>query len=561
MNKTLQSHLQLAAMAVAGCLFLSCDPGIQTQQVFSVETDAIRMTNDGRSKNHIAWSPDGRMLAYTQYEQGTRFFKLSIADTNAERLLDEDDVFRDAKLSPDGGTIAYVSRTGYLSLYSLQDGSKRLLTQNYWPVSGPIWSPDGRFIAFNYPTRSLNGIAIIPVEGGAASKVLERDQAYYYSYSFSPDGEKIALYSRQSGTYEISTVNVSNGELQQLTSPPYEKLYPAWSPDGATIAYVSYEDSCSARSSTIWLLPSGGGQPRELATYPGVISQLLWSPDGTSLMMLMTRSVEDGLFLVSRDDGSAKFLTELRDKTPGWFPDGRALLTIQGVEGSTIRTVLLEDKQTCRISDQKIDRASYPVWLNDTEVAFLRQNTSSTNSGNSTYPIWKISTAGGSSVLLPLDSTLSKWNLALSPDRTKILYDDGYDDIYLQEIAGGPATNLTSHTSEQLEQPSWSPDGTQIVCSHSSGLKVFALVSDKLVERRFFSGRYYSEPAWSPDAAFGSPIAFYNDGSIYTISLDDSEPKFTIQYAYSPAWSPDGRRLAYVRSNDIYVSRVFGEIK
>lgn len=553
MNKKLQSHLPLAAMAIAGCLILSCDPGIQSQQIFSVEADAIRLTNDSRSKNHLAWSPDGRMIAYTQRETGTRFFSLSIADTNAERLLDEDDGFSDPKLSPDGRTIAYVSRTGYVWLYSLQDGSKRLLTQEYRYVSGPIWSPDGRWIAFNYADRTLAGIAIVPVEGGVARKILEGERAYYYCYSFSPDGEKIALYSRRGGNYEITTVDVNNGELQQLTSPPYEKLFPAWSPDGATIAYVAYEDSCSARSSTIWLLSLAGGQPRELATFPEIITQLLWSPDGASLVTLST-SYPGGLFLVSLADGSAKILTEQREKTPGWFPDGQTLLTTRTLQSSTIRAVSLEEKQPRLISDQKIDTAFHPAWLNDTEVAFIRRNATSRNA------VWKISTAGGRSVQLPLDSTSVKESIALSPDRAQMLFDDGYDDIYLQAVAGGTLTNLTAHTSEVLSEPSWSPDGKQIVCRHSSGLKVFALVSNKLVERKFFPGFYY-EPAWSPDATFGSPIAFYNDGSIYTVSLDDSEPKFAIQYAYSPAWSPDGRRLAYIRAQDIFINTVFGEIK
>jgi Tol biopolymer transport system component len=492
------------------------------------------------------------MIAFTQREEGTRFFRLSIPDTNAAPLRDEDNVFRDAKLSPDGSTIAYVSRTGYVWLYSLQDGSKRLLTPEYRYVSTPIWSPDGRWIAFNYISR-LSGIAIVAVEGGAARKILESERSYYYCYSFSPDGEKIALYSQYGGNYEITTVNVNTGELQQLTSPPYEKLYPAWSPDGATIAYVAYEDSCRATNSTIWLLPSAGGQPRELATFPGTTNQLLWSPDGASLLIFTTNSREGGLFQVSLADGSARLLSDLMENMLGWFPDGQTLLTIQTMVSFTIRAVSLEDKQTRLISDKKIDRAFYPVWLNDTEVAFIR-NESSRN-----YAIWKISTAGGSSVRLPLDSTSGKWNLAISPDRTQILFDDGYDDVYMQAVAGGPVTNLTAHTSEVLNQPSWSPDGEQIVCRHSSGLKVFALVSNKLVERKFFPGYYY-EPAWSPDVTFGSPIAFSSDGGIYTVSLDDSQPKFAIQYARSPAWSPDGRRLAYVRNSNIFVSKVFADI-
>jgi Tol biopolymer transport system component len=579
MNKTLQSRLSpltaarfllllrkrggeggpwlpFVLMAVAGCLILSCDPGIQSQQTFRVEEDRIQLTNDFEFKSNLAWSPDGRMIAYTQRDDGTRFLKFSIADTSATPLLDEDDGFIDAKLSPDGSTIVYISRAGDIVLYSLQDGSKRLLTTEYRYGYSPIWSPDGRSIAFSILGRPKSAIVIAPVEGGPARKILEAEREYYCS-SFCPKGEKIALYSRYGGNYEITTVDVHTGELQQLTSPPYEKLYPAWSPDGATIAYVANDDSCSATSSTIWLLPAAGGQARALATFEGRVSRLFWSPDGTSLACYAGTYSQEGLFLLSLADGSATLLTEERVAISGWFPDGRTLLMLRTMETSTIRAVSVDDKQARLISDKKIDTASNPIWLSDTDVAFTRRKAASEYASSRYDAVWMISTTGGSSAQLPIDSTSNKLNLVISPDRTQILFDNGYD-IYLQAVAGGPVTNLTAHTSEMLSEPSWSPDGKQIVCRHSSGLKVFALLSNKLVERKFFPGRY-SEPAWSSNLAFGSPIAFVGNGGIYTVSLEDSEPKFVLS-AYSPDWSPDGRWIASIRSGNIYISKVFGEV-
>jgi TolB protein len=525
-----------------------------------VEQDKIQLTSDYKWKSHPAWSPDGRMIAYNQNDDGARLLRLSIADTTATPLADEFDPFFDAKLSPDGSTIVYISRTQYLWLYSLQDGSKRLLTPNYRYVSTPIWSPDGRSVAFSYVNRAKSGIAIVPADGGDGRIIAELDGGYYCS-SFCPKGEKIALYSRRGGNYEITSIDVNSGELQQLTSPPYEKLFPAWSPDGTTIAYVAYEDSCSARNSTIWLLSLSSGQVRELTNFPDVVTQLLWSPDGASLIVLIPRGDARGLFLFSLADAGTRLLADTRERTPGWFPDGRHLLMLQTMGTSTIRAVSIEDKQTRFISDKKIDAASNPIWLNDTEVAFLRRKAaSSPYAGSRSDAIWKISTAGGGSVQLPMDSTSNKSNLALSPDRTQLLFDNGYSEIYMQPIAGGPLTNLTSNTREELSQPAWSSDGKYVVCQHSSGLKVFALVSDKLVERRSFPG-YYSYPAWSSDPTFGYPIAFRGEGGIYTVSLDDSEPHFVVQNGSYPAWSPDGRRLAYIWNGDIFVSKVFSEVK
>ena len=339
---------------------------------------------------------------------------------------------------------------------------------------------------------------------------------------------------------------MSTGELQQLTSPPYEKRFPAWSPDGATIVYVGYEDSCSARFSTIWLMPASGGQPRELATLAGHITQLVWSPDGANLL-----ADAQGIFSVSAANGKATRLFVFEAENLSWFPDGQTLLLTQAALNIPLYVVSFENKQTRKLSDRKIDWALHPLWLNDSEVAFVREGTR----------LWKISLSGGSSLQLDQDATiLGKRNLALSPDRAQLVFDNNYEDIYLQSLAGGPPTNLTAHISERLAQPSWSPDGKHIVCSFYGGLKVFALVSGKLVERKPLGG-FYFEPDWSPKETFGSQIAFESAGNIYLASLDDPEPKLATRAGRNPSWSSDGRWLAYIRESDIFVTKIFADIK
>jgi len=549
MKKNLRSRLSPAAIAVAICLSVSCDPGIQSEQIFSTEAETFRLTGNQWPAYSPAWSPDGKMIAYSQYEPSTRLLKLFVDSKKTEPLLDENELYNNVKLSPDGGNIVYSSfLKRYLRVRSLQNGSDKILAPDYLGAFGPIWSPDGKWIAFNYSAdRTGFGIWIIPAEGGAARQIFPNDHLNY-CHSFSPDGNKIALYSRRSGNYEIWTVDVGTGEQQQLTVPPNEKRFPAWSPDGATIAYVGYEDSCSARSSTIWLLPAAGGQARELVTFDGIINQLQWSPDGASLV---TKGGSlPSVLVVEAANGKFTRLIYPRAENLSWFPDSRSLFMTESAISYSIFLAAVDDKQTRRLSDRKIDEAFNPIWLNGSEVAFLRLN-----------QFWKISIFGENSVRLDLDSTiLGKSNLALSPDRAQLLFDNGYNEIYLQALAGGPAINLTAHISEPLADPAWSPDGKHIVCRNYSGLKIFALVSDKLVERKSLSG-LYSEPAWSPTETFGTPIAFFSLGGIYLTALDNPEPRLAVQTGQSPAWSPDGRRLAYVRERDIFVTKIFAELK
>lgn len=544
MNKSLRSLLPLVVMTLAVSLSLSCDTGLQSEKVYSVEAETIQVTDSRRGKFNPSWSPDGRMIAFSQYDPGTSLQKYSLKSGRIESLLQEDDAYNDVKLSPDGSRIVYGSGVrNHLWVRSLQDGSEHLLTPDHERAFGPIWSPDGKWIAFNFQGTLSISIWMVPAEGGAARK-LTPDDNLYYCYGFSPDGEKIALYTRKSGTYEIWTVDVGTGELKQLTAPPYQKRFPAWSPDGATVAYAGYDDSCTARFSTIWLMPATGGQARELATLDGLITQLAWSPDGASLLALAGR-----LFLVSAANGRVTPLFSIKTESLSWFPDSETLLVTQDVLNYSIYTVSLETKQTRKLSDRKVDLAFYPVWLNASEIVFLRLSR-----------LWKISLFGGNSVRLGQDSTIYKSSLALSPDRAQIVFDNGYDDIYLQALAGGPPTNLTAHIGDRLGQPAWSPDGKHIVCSYYGGLKIFALVSNKLVERKVLPG-FYSEPDWSPGEAFGSLIAFENVGNIYLAATEDSEPKLAAANGRQPAWSPDGRWLAYIREADIFITKVFDDIK
>jgi len=544
MKKNFHSCLPLVALTT--CLFLSCDPGLQSEETFSVEAETIQVTNGPTGKFHPAWSPDGRVIAYSQYDLGSSLLKYSLATGRSELLLQEDDFYYDVKLSPDGGKIVYGSGVRkHLWVRSLRDGSDRLLTPEHEQAYGPIWSADGEWIAYNSQSTTPGlGIWLVPSAGGAARRLVSDDYLYFCS-SFSPDGEKIALYSRRSGNYEIWTVHTDSGELKQLTAPPYEKRFPAWSPDGATIAYVGYDDSCTTRFSTLWLMPASGGQARELAILEGHVTQLVWSPDGASLI------VDAGnLFLVSPANGRATRLFALRTEGLSWFPDGQSLLLTQEALNYSIYAVSLDNRQARKLSDRKIDLAFHPIWLNASEVAFVRDGAQ----------LWKISLAGGSAVRVGEDSTVYKRNPALSPDRSQIVFDNNYDDIYLQALAGGPPVNLTEHISDRLGQPSWSPDGKSIVCSFYAGLKIFALVSGKLVERKILPG-YYFEPDWSPSANFSSPIAFENVGHIYLTTLDNSEPKLATTQARQPAWSPDGRRLAYVREQGIFVTKIFDDLK
>ena len=176
-------------------------------------------------------------------------------------------------------------------------------------------------------------------------------------------------------------------------------------------------------------------------------------------------------------------------------------------------------------------------------------------------------------------------NLAWSPDGSRIAYDD-YADIYVMNADGSGQTMLADYPSIAFDRsPSWSPDGTSIAfaseqrswaeedfLSKDSDIYVMGADGSDITRLTYDSpeterGEMSMDlsPAWSPD---GDRIAFISnrDGrwSLYVMNADGSSPvllEVGVGLDSAPAWSPDGGRIAFVSSDglsNIYVMNADG---
>lgn len=231
---------------------------------------------------------------------------------------------------------------------------------------------------------------------------------------------------------------------------------PSWSPDGARIAF----ELSGTRFSEIWVMNADGTQPRRLvATTHGPAFQPKWSPDGTRIAFaVMTPSKRHDIFLVNADGGDPRNLTNTPDEEenyPAWSPDGRRILFTRA-------------------------RA---IWVMDAD------------GGN---PGLLIPSRGG-------DNAAAAW----APDGGRIVYasnEAGSWDIWLFDLGGRRARNLTGEWPEQESDPVWSPDGREILFVADRGgarWQLWRMRADGSERRLFYratdppAGFNKFQPAWS----------------------------------------------------------------
>jgi dipeptidyl aminopeptidase/acylaminoacyl peptidase len=299
-----------------------------------------------------------------------------------------EDLFRiqwisDARISPDGSRVAFtVARLDreaddYRSSVWLVDtagGEPRRLTQSNARDSAPRWAPDGQKLAFlSDRDGGRPQVWLIDARGGEATKLTALPNgagapvwspdgrsllAVCRTSAAAPDAEQpknpparviTALKYRANGEgfiYDrrrhVFVVDAESGETRQLTDGDWDDLQPAWSPDGARIAFVSarHAERDYDRSTDLFVVDFAGGEPSRITPGGASIALPAWSPDGATIAYLGYADAEDAplnsrLWLVPASGGKPKCLTPGYDRqletsdtsAPIWSLTGDFILT------------------------------------------------------------------------------------------------------------------------------------------------------------------------------------------------------------------------------------------
>jgi Tol biopolymer transport system component len=383
----------------------------------------------------------------------------------------------------------------------------------------------------------------VPVDPSALQFMpLATENAYEGFPAWSPDGQTIAYVADVNGTLQVFTRRpASDTPAAQVTHAAFDCKYPFWSPDGRRIYYVSL----ARRSESIWSIGAAGGTPQ--VTVEDAIRGAL-SPDGRTLAFLRDESENDivsatALWL-STPSGSAPWSSDAVEMAASKYAGLGNTRFVEGFMAFSPDGATLGLSAVPRSVDVEPDKRGWQFWMLPVPDGPPYQRLQ-----------WWLNPA-------PRAASFS-W----LPDSRHVLLSltsitTPGSDLWMADVSTDRAWPVTRSPDSEFD-PSSSPDGDQAVFTR--GESDYDLVEVPLSggppRPMLASSRNESDPAWSAD---GNLFAYVTDRNgqqeIWLRSREgqgwldralitqrDFGDDLTIMLS-SPSFSPDGQRVAYQRN-------------
>ena len=481
----------------------------------------------------FACSPDGKKVAY--YADGAIWIIPISPETGRpagapKRILDYLPKWRPAvSWAPDSKKIAFEwgedEKGGDIWTLSIEDGALKQITDDPVWEGRPIWSGDGKTIAYNRGGRELY---FVPAEGGTPKKILDNGRPY----SWSPDGEWLWYQE----VLKPRLYRTSDGHVFEVTPPESVGEFFSWSQDGKTAFFYrsSYDYSPLAK-----VVSTQGGPSfqlgRGLPLWPYVH---FWSPDSRMIVTSGGSLNDRDLFMIPISGGTSTTIkldiSDENDLQPrSVSPDGKRLLMFVRQGG---------DKE-------------------DLYVASL-----SLGEGRTTGPAVKVFSGRDKKPVGYGKIDECAW----SPDGKRLaLVHEG--DIWVASVERANPVRITKDPVYETF-PVWSPDGKNIafierqgtVGGVRGGQSLYVVSSSGGERRKIRDGCDKEEFTWSLD---GKEILVASEGFIHAVPLSGGKSrqlldlkkeglKEDLKSVQGLCWIPDGKKLA-VMTSDGWTNKIF----
>ncbi|HUQ98601.1 MAG TPA: S41 family peptidase [Gemmatimonadaceae bacterium] len=358
--------------------------------------------------------------------------------------------------------------------------------------------------------------------------------------------------------------------------PSYSE--PSFSPDRREIVFASGGD--------IWTVAASGGDARLLVSNPATERRPFFSPDGSKLAFVSTRTGNGDIYVLSLVSGDLQRITydDGLDLLDGWSHDGRYLYfssTSRDIAGmNDVYRVSAAGGTPMQVAG---DRYVNEYWSSESPAGHTLAITARGNAAAQWWrrghshidesEIWLVNNVDPGSSGDPKYSPVttggakSEWPMWSSDGATLFFVSDrtGNQNLWSRAVSGGDAKQLTNFASGRVLWPAISKDGNAIVFERDFGIWVYDRASSSAKQipialRGAPAGNSIDhltlnsgirEVALSPDA---KKVAFLVHGEIFAASAKDGGDGARVSTSAGAEgqlrWAPDSRRLLYASDRD-----------
>ncbi len=550
----------------------------QIPQSTAALTHVARLTHDPGFTGWPTWSPDSNQLAFSSNRSGNSEIYVRRVDGGQDINVTNDpaDDIQPA-FSPDGNRIAFVStrssRTALIRILGGNGFEFRTFGGDIWiaPALGgqprrlaqngnfPVWHPDGRRIAYVSGSEDHRSILQIPAEGGSPRAVLPSGESTWeiVRLQYTPSGNWISFETSDQRVFVLPTVGGTPRKLLRGSSH-------AWDPSGERLYFLIRDPQGGTRLQVVNIDPGSQetlGDPQTFGLMTGILRDLAIARDGEQLVVSLLEESLNLTLLPLTERGNASSGPEDRlsigqviDRYPSFSPDGKRIAFSSNRLGpQEIWIVDLDTKKLERLRLPGEDLgAAFPYWARDGQqlavTRFLPDGTAA---------IWLVSVDGSlaDELVPPKPGLLGS---PFSPDGRSLLYSyrvDGFLQLFVLELGSREERQLTFSPSDHYNGD-WSPDGRWIIlCSNASGVIQVSRIPASGGESNALTSGYerMRHMFYSPDGEWVYVQPSHRN--IYRLPASGGPLEQVTNFPKSglfieePTLSPNGRHLAYCRSN------------
>ena len=331
----------------------------------------------------------------------------------------------EGKIAFDDGSNIYIINADGSNMKKLTENSTGAPEYEIFNNVAPAWSPDGTRIAFfsdrDYQEHNnlwqSDEIYVMNIDGSDQTRVTYDTIWGVFYPAWSPDGTKIVFLSDRDGNLEIYAVDLNTGDEKNLTNDPGADggaRGASWSPDGTRIAFSRYTNG----NADVWIMNADGSNQRNLTNNPAEDDCPRWSPDGKNIFFWSNRDGTESIYIMNVDGSNQRSLTN--------DPNGE------------VYSVLSLSPDGKRIAFEFEPPGTAPL---NTDICVMNANgTKLRNLTNNPHA--------------------DNWNPTWAPDSKRIAftsYRDGLRHIYIVNIDGSELQNLTRNLTYGGDAPAWAP--------------------------------------------------------------------------------------------------------